>query len=334
MVSNPATILGALIIAMALVTGSPPSRAQNTRQVPQGTSLFGESLQAEITNPVNVAPNDVLLRAIADAKAAYETEPDIDNTTWYGRVLAYQGLMREAIDIYSAGLARYPDSAKLLRHRAHRHFTLREFDQSIDDGLRAAVLYGSQPLERERLGPDYFPGTPDVVQFYLYYHLGQAYFAKHDYQNAAMWFGKSRQVGTGVGEASSITAGTYWEYLSLARGQRYDEARELLDGFRLTLVDLKDNIEANYYFDGIQLFKDLRDPATYYSNQGSGKAFSTSDAISAGTAYSLANYWLVRGERVKARECLRIAINVKTWSFFARIQAEADWLLLFGNERP
>jgi len=331
---NPNAFSAALILALVLIPGGMSTHAQNPSPMLQGKSLFGDSLYANTPNPVNAAPTAALLRAVAEAKTAYETDPSIDNTTWYGRVLAYQGLMREAIAVYSAGLAQHPDSAKLLRHRAHRYFNLREFDKSIADGLRAATLYEGQPLERERLGPDYFPSTPDVVQFYLYYHLGQACFAKHDYSNAAMWFGKSREIGIGVGEAASITAGTYWQYLSLARGQRYGEAADLLDGFRLTLMDLKDNIESNYYFDAIQLFKDLRDPETYYSNQDSGKAFSTSDAISAGSAYSLANYYLLRGERTKAKAYLRIAIGVETWSFFARVQAEADWVQLFGNERP
>lgn len=308
--------------------------ADDTQKVLQGKSLLGEPMYTVGSNPVNVAPTEKLLRASAEAKAAFESNPTIDTATWYGRVLGYQGLMREAIQIYSEGLKKYPNSGKLLRHRAHRYFNLREFDKSIEDGLRAAALYEGQPLEREKLGPDYFPSSADVVQFYLYYHLGHAYFAKHKYDDAAKWFGKARQLGMGVGEASSITAGTYWEYLSLARGQRYDDAKALLDGHQLNLIDLKDNIEANYYFDGIQLFKDLRDPTTFYDNKDSGKAFSTADGMSASTAYSLANYYIVRGETAKAKDFLRKSMDIQTWSYFARVQAEADWVHLFGNEKP
>lgn len=328
------TVFGALLAALVLSAACNPASAQDDVRYPQGNDLFGRPMYTTSTNPMNVTSDDALQRAVTEAKAAYDTAPTIDNVTWYGRLLGYQGLARDAVAVYSAGLRRHPDSAKLLRHRAHRYFNLREFDRSIEDGLRAAELYSGRPLERERLGPAYFPSTADVVQFYLYYHLGHAYFAKHEYAQAADWFGKAREVATGTGDASSITAGVYWQYMSLARNQRYDAANALLDDYRLTLVDLKDNIEANYYFDGIQLYKDLRDPATYYSTLDSGKAFSTSDAISAGTAYSLANYWLVRGETAKAKEFLRIAATVDTWSFFARVQAEADWIALFGSETP
>jgi tetratricopeptide (TPR) repeat protein len=327
-------ILGALLAALVLPFGPAPAHAQEQARVLQGKDLFGRPMYTVGSNPVNVAATDTLLRAVAEAKAAYEADPSIDNATWYGRLLGYQGLAREAIEVYTAGLKRHPGSAKLLRHRAHRYFNLREFDRSIADGLRSVELYRGKPLERERLGPDYFPSTPDVVQFYLYYHLGHAYFAKKDFEQAATWFGKAREVGDATHDAASTTAGVYWQYLSLARGLRNDEARALLDDYDLTLVDLRDNIEANYYFDGIQLFRDLRDPETYHQAEDSGKAFSTADAMSSGTAYSLANYWLLRGERAKAREFLRIATQVETWSFFARVQAEADWVALFGPQAP
>ncbi len=321
---------GAAVLSLLCATS-----ASAQQQSYQGRTLFGDDMHTTIgSNPVNAAPTDALERATREAKAAYEANPTIDNVTWYGRLLGYNGLMRESVEVYTAGLRRYPDSAKLLRHRAHRYFSLRQFDESIADGLRAAKLYQGQPLERERLGPDYFPSTPDVVQFYAYYHLGQAYFAKHDYENAAKWFGQSRQVAIGVHGSADLTASVYWLYLSLARGGRNEEAQKLLADFPITLRDLVDNRESNYYFDGIQLFKDLRDPAEVYSEVDGGKAFSTADGIKASTAYTLANYYLLLGERDKAREYLARSLNTDTWSYFARIQAEADWVFLFGRQRP
>ena len=329
------TLRTKLVASIAAMTMAIASGAMAQEQSYQGRTLFGDPMHTVIgSNPVNAAPTEALDRATNEARAAYEADPSIDNTTWYGRTLGYNGLMREAVEVYTAGLRRHPNSAKLLRHRAHRYFSLRQFDESIADGLKSAALYEGQPLERERLGPDYFPSTPDVVQFYTYYHLGQAYFAKHDYANAAKWFGRSREVALGVHGAPDETAAVYWLYLSLARGGRYAEGQELLSNFNLTLLDLAENREPNYYFDGIQLFKNLRDPADVYSEVDGGKAFSTSDGIKASTAYSLANYYLLIGEREKARDNLRLALNTDTWSYFARVQAEADWIYLYGQQRP
>lgn len=190
----------------------------------QGNDLFGRPMYTHGSNPVNVGGTDQLQRAREEARRAWEADPSIDNATWYGRVLAYQGLHREAIEVFTAGLKRHPQSGKLLRHRAHRYVNLREFDKSIADGLRAAELYRGKPLERERLGPDYFPSTPDVVQFYLYYHLGHAYFAKKDFPAAAQWFSRSREVALGVEDLPIHAAAVYWQYLSLARDLRFGEA--------------------------------------------------------------------------------------------------------------
>jgi tetratricopeptide (TPR) repeat protein len=326
--------MGALVAALGLAFTSPSTSARDTGMSLQGNDMFGQPMYTRGSNPVNLGPTETLQRAVDEARAAYAADPSIDNTTWYGRVLAYQGLHREAVEVYTAGLKRHPRSGKLLRHRAHRYANLREFDRSIEDGLRAVELYRGKPLERERLGPDYFPSTPDVVQFYLYYHLGHAYFAKKDFPAAATWFSRSREVSLGVEDLPIHGAAVYWQYLALARDQRFDEARALLADYPVTMYDLRDNPESNYYFEGVQLFRGMRDPATYLSSQDTGKPFSTSDGVEAGTAYTLANHWLIRGEIEKAKPLLRKAIAVDTWSFFARVQAEADWVALFGNEKP
>lgn len=324
----------AAVLASSLAASALAAEAQPPDQIYQGKSLFGEDLYTRRNTNPNIAEPTVLVRASNDAKAAFDKEITPDTAAWYGRLLAYQGLMKESIAVYDAGLKRFPDSAKLLRHRAHRHFTLRRFDESIKDGLRSAQLYAGKPLEREKLGPDYFPSTPDVVQFYLYYHLGQAYFAKHDFDAAAQWFQKSGEVAVGVEGAPDYTAAVYWTYLSLVRGQRYSDAKALLDRYRYTLADLHNNAEANNYFDGIQLFKGHRAPDSFFSNVDSGKPFATADGIAASTSFSLANYYIARGETAAAKDWLRRAIKVDSWGYFARIQAEADWVLLFGTERP
>ena len=298
----------------------------------QGKDLFGNALYAKGRNPGNVGSGDDLQKAADAAKVAYEANMTVARATWYARLLGYQGLPKDAIDVLTVALKKYPDAPKLLRHRAHRYFSIREFDKSIEDGLRAAKLYENKPLEREKLGP--FPASPDVVQFYTYYHLGQAYFAKHDFDNAAKWFRRAGEIGEGTGGPPDVTASLYWEYLSLARGTRYAEAKQLLKSYDVDLYDLRDNPEGNNYFDGIQLFKKLRDPLDFYSERDTGKAFSNSDGIKSSTSYSLAQYYILRAEYDLAKPHLRKAMEISTWSFFARIQAESDWVLLFGNEKP
>ncbi|AZU04151.1 hypothetical protein X907_1619 [Glycocaulis alkaliphilus] len=325
-------ITGAAALALA-------GTAASAQEIPQGTSyqtesLLGERLYTRSAETMNLADPSAFERATIEAHAAYVADMNPDTATWYGRMLSYQGYFREAIEVYDAAIERFPENAKLRRHRAHRYFTLRDFDASIAEGLRAAELYENMPLERELLGPDYFPSTPDVVQFYLYYHLGQAYFAANQYREAARWFNRSHEVAVGVDDAVSITAAVYWEYISLARAGDFFAARELLESYTFTLEDLSENIESNFYFDGIQLFKGERDFDTFFSDEDTGMAFSNASAAASSTAFTLANYLLLQGHRDEAKEWYRRSINVDGWSFFARIQAEADWATLFPGETP
>lgn len=324
----------ALLASLALLAAPMPAIAQSQEGSFQGTSLLGQPMYTGPARNANVAAVETLQRAAREAKAAYDAGMTVDNATWYGRILFYQGYTKESAAVYDAALKRFPNSGKLLRHRAHRAFSLREFDKSIELGLRAAKLYEGKPLEREKPGPDYFPGDPDVVQYYLYYHLGQAYFAKHDFDNAAKWFGMSAQAASFTRDLDAATANGYWEYLSLARGGRTREADDVLDSYQLTLFEVHPKGGSDTYFDGLQLFKGNRAADSFFSDKDTGRAFATADGVAASTAYSLANYYILRGEPEKARPWLQRSINVDSWSYFARIQAEADWLLLFPNEKP
>ncbi|TXC73766.1 hypothetical protein FSZ31_03285 [Sphingorhabdus soli] len=325
----PSAALGA-----ALLIAVPASAAYDDHGSFQGMSLLNERMVTAPDGNKNVADPALLARAAADAKAAFERNMTVDTATWYGRVLFYQGYAKESAEVYTTALRRFPNSGKLLRHLAHRQFSLRQFDKSIETGLKAEAIYKNQPLEREKLGPDYFTSTPDVVQYYLYYHLGQAYFAKHDFANAAKYFDLSSQVAAFEFDTEAKTANTYWQFLSLARGGRIEDARKLLDGYDLTLFMVHPEGGSDNYFDGIQLYKGHRAANSFFSKEDSGRPFADADGVAASTAYSLANYYILNGERDKAKEWLIKSINVNSWSYFARIQAEADWLLLFPNESP
>lgn len=328
------TLLISGIAALALTGTAAYAQAIPEGESYQTESLFGERLYTRSSATMNLAEPSAFERATQEAYEAYQAEITPDTATWYGRLLSYQGYFREAVEVYDAAIELFPENAKLRRHRAHRYFTLRDFEASIEEGLRSAELYENMPLERERLGPDYFPSTPDVVQFYLYYHLGQAYFATNQYAEAAHWFNRSHAVALGVDDVVSITAAVYWEYISLARAGDFFAARELLDGYTYSLEDLSENIESNFYFDGIQLFKGEREFETFFSDEDTGMAFSDASAAASSTAFTLANYLLLQGHRDEAREWYRRSINVDGWSYFARIQAEADWATLYPGETP
>jgi tetratricopeptide (TPR) repeat protein len=105
---------------------------------------------ARPTRDARLAADDP--RALAELEAArdlHETDPaSEENLIWLGRRLAYLGRYDEAIDVYTRGLALWPDSHRLLRHRGHRYITTRRFD------LAEADLERASELVRERAIPD------------------------------------------------------------------------------------------------------------------------------------------------------------------------------------
>ncbi len=72
------------------------------------------------------APPAPMEAAQAAALADWERNPDdADALIWAGRRTAYIGRYREAIGIFSEGIARHPDDARMYRHRGHRYLTVR-----------------------------------------------------------------------------------------------------------------------------------------------------------------------------------------------------------------
>lgn len=129
---RPAATLGPLLLAFAFIAcdqstpGSADAPADDpvteaASSLPEGAQAF--SLSGEPLYP-NPAPADVAARHaedIAAARADYEADPgDADAIIWLGRRIAYTGLYREAIDVYSEGIAKHPGDARMYRHRGHR----------------------------------------------------------------------------------------------------------------------------------------------------------------------------------------------------------------------
>src|SRR5688572_18192845 len=83
------------------------------------------------------------------AKQNFDRDPSEENYIWLGRREAYRYNYDEAIEIFSRGLQRYPESYKLYRHRGHRYITVRDFKKAISDLQRAADLLPPDSLEIE-----------------------------------------------------------------------------------------------------------------------------------------------------------------------------------------
>ena len=149
----------------------------------QAISFLGDTLR---TLPLGAETRARYEKQLAEAKTALDHTPtNADSLIWYGRRLAYLGRIREAIDVFSRGIALYPDNPWLYRHRGHRYISVRELDRAARDLERATELTQGKPDEVE---PDGQPNARNMpigtLQSNIAYHLALAYYLQGDFARA------------------------------------------------------------------------------------------------------------------------------------------------------
>jgi tetratricopeptide (TPR) repeat protein len=271
----------------------------------QAYSLFGEPL-------VSPRPDRETLDKLNTARTEYERDPtDADNIIWYGRRMAYSGDYREAIRIFSEGIDKYPYDARMYRHRGHRYISVREFDRAIADLERAAKLIGGK---EDRIEPDGLPNALNIpvstLHGNIWYHLGLAYYLKHDWHNAYRAYQAGFETG---GNDDNRVSTTHWLYMILRRMGRTEEAERALDGISADM-----NVIENMVYHRLCLF---------YKGELSLDEMTAEDAgnpTGAAGAYGIANWFFYNGDKAEARKRMEQLVSSDGWDSFGYIAAEAD----------
>lgn len=284
-------------------------------QQPEARSLFGEPLYAIHFAPTEKAKLDSNLTA---AQAEYDKNPnDPESIIWLGRRLAYLWRYREAIAIYSNGIARYPNNAKLYRHRGHRYITLREFDKAIADLEKAAKLIHDVPDEIEPDGaPNKFNIPTSTSHSNIWYHLGLAYYLKSDFKNALRCYRECMKFST-INE-DMLCATSDWLYMTYRRLGRFDEANKVLE----PITENMKIIENFSYHKRLLMYKGVIAPDSLLD------AKNATDLDIATQGYGVGNWYFYNGQPEKAEEIFEKVIKGKYWAAFGYIAAEADLMRL------
>ncbi len=271
----------------------------------QAVSLFGKSL----TMP---APSQKLLDNLAAAKAKYDVDPDnADNIIWYGRRVAYTGDFRRAILIFSEGIRKHPTDARMYRHRGHRYITIREFDRAIEDFEIAVSLIKG---EQDKIEPDGAPNPAGIpvtsTHSNIYYHLGLAYYLKHDFENSLRVYKMGRDLNLNDDNTASTT---HWIYMNLRRLGRDVEAKAALD-----YVDADMNIIEVHNYHKLDMF--------YKGEVPEEEVLNADPNIPAGASitYGVANWFLYNGDEERAYDLMEKFIKTNSWGSFGFIAAEVD----------
>jgi len=304
-----------VVVAVVSLAGSPPApfqqsgAKQTAAAKPETTSLLGRPLY-----PVELAPEakQAAEANLQSAREALGTAPDnADAILWLGRRAAVAGHVREAIDVFTRGIAKFPVDARFYRHRGHRYVTVREFDKAIADLTKASQLIAGKPDEPEPSTADPKVMSSETLHYAIYYHLGLAHYLKGDFAHALPVYRQCLAVAKGNDDQ---TAGASdWLYMTLRRLGRTEEAAKVLEPI-VPGMKVKDDQQ---YYDRLLMYKGLRAPEDLLRAGG--------DPVSAATlAYGVGNWYLYNGRKDEAKAIFQKIITGPNWMPFGFIAAEAE----------
>ncbi len=279
----------------------------------EAITLLGDTLRTPPIKPGK--PKDHFEAARKD----YEKYPDsAEALIWYGRRSAYLRHFQKAIAIYSKGVQKFPEDARMYRHRGHRYISTRQYDEAIADLQKAADLVKDRPDQTE---PDGLPNSRNIpistLNGNIWYHLGLAYYLKGDMKNALIAYQK-REVTNRYDD--NLVSGGHWLFMILKRLGRDKEA---LAEVSKVYPDM-DIIENTRYYEMCLFYKGLlKEDELKMIGDGS-----PSDDV---YYYGLGNWNLYQTrDTVKAKRLYKKLLDHGNPYSFAYLAAEADWKLLFN----
>lgn len=230
--------------------------------------------------------------AIARAERALAADQrNVERFLELGAAQAGVRQFREAIATYTRALEVAPNNAILYRWRGHRNLSVREHAAALADFDKGAAI--------------------DSAVYGIWYHLGVLRFLQGDFAAAAAAFARGLPIAHNAGER----AGSYdWQWMSLMRAGRANEARALL----AAMPDSVPRAAANAYSQRLRLYKGEIGPDQVFT------AADTGDVNVATLAFGLGNWYLLRGDRAKAREQFERSIKSGGWPAFGFMASEAD----------
>ena len=228
-----------------------------------------------------------------------------------GRRAAYLGRYQEAIQLYTLGIERHPDDARLYRHRGHRYITTRQIDNAITDLEHAAWLTDGNADEVEPDGLPNARGIPtSTLQSNIWYHLGLARYLKGDYAGALEAYLQCLAVSS---NRDMEAATRYWLFLTLERLGQADEASAVA----AAVASDWDIIENHSYHRLLLLYGGEGSLAEVLSDEPGTIANTTA-------AYGVARWYAMQGMQSEAQETFEAILASGQWPAFGYIAAEAD----------
>jgi tetratricopeptide (TPR) repeat protein len=228
--------------------------------------------------------------AVARAEKALAADPrNVELIIQLGVAQSGVRQFREAIETFTRGIAIAPANPVLYRWRGHRYLSVREFDRALADLTRGFQL--------------------DSTNYGILYHLGIVRFTRGEFASAADAFQRAQAHAP---EAGELTGSTDWLWMSLERAGEMAQAQAMLDRHPDSLP------VANAYARRLLLYRGRIGPDSVFTPADS------SDIQVATLSYGVGNWYLVRGDTVRARGWFERSIRSGGWPAFGFIMSEIE----------
>ena len=166
-------------------------------------------------------------------------------------MLGFRYRIDEAIQVFTDGLARFPESFELLRQRGHRYLSTRRFAEGQADLARAAVLIEGMVEWIEPDGVDSeLPVPATSIQFNTWYHLALAHYLLREWAAAEAAYRRCLD-WVREGDHDGLTACNDWLYMTLRR--KGDAA-----GAALVLAGIPHGLPDTAFVEGPSYYRRLR----------------------------------------------------------------------------
>ena len=298
-----------LFSLLAVACGGPRTESEKPESAPEPETLSfsGQALYARTPDSVAAAKSDSLIASIR-ANTELQEEDYID----IGRSLSGIGQFKKAVETYTEGLNRFPDSYKLLRYRGHRYINLRQLEPAITDLTRAEQLIAQEPpvYEVDATGK---PGA--TYQHNIWYHIGLYHFLKRDYAKGAEAFEKSLAASYTGGDKSGASD---WLYNCYMRAGNKERAAAVAKPFTAAFeIENKDYP----YYRRLLLFNGQIQPHELVDEN---KDIRELTLVELTKLYGLANFYLYQGDTAHAKALYNKILESSEWAGFAYASAELD----------
>ncbi|KYG83830.1 hypothetical protein AWN68_03230 [Roseivirga echinicomitans] len=250
---------------------------------------------------------------LKEAQKNFDDDPSEMNTIWLGRRWAYLSNYNKAIEVFTEGINKFPNSYKLYRHRGHRYISTRQFSKAESDYKKAFEMMDREKIEVE---PDGAPNSMNIplsnTQFNILYHYGLALYLQGKFEEATAIYKECLKYSV---NDDLLVATTDWLYMSLMREGKAQEALTFLEPIHSEMTI----IENDSYYKRIMMYKgelakeellrtDQMDVALSLATQG----------------YGMGNWYLYNGDIAKAKEIFQKVIDTGNWPAFGYVATEVD----------